>query len=173
MTVTNVTELKEFVAHAPVEFHFFLKGPLSQWSPSPFVYEGITYPTAEHYMMACKARHFNDLNTLSYILKATTPSEAKDYGRVVRPYDDASWAEVRAFHVYNGNIAKFYSNKKHAELLLSTGDKILVEANPRDNIWGIGLSETDEDRLDPKKWKGENLLGFILMRVRDALRMAR
>lgn len=54
--------------------------------------------------------------------------------------------------------------------LLSTGDRVLVEASPMDRIWGIGLAADDERALDPSRWRGLNLLGFALMEARDRLR---
>jgi len=53
--------------------------------------------------------------------------------------------------------------------LLSTGNKILVEASPYDKIWGIGMDKENPNALNPEKWNGENLLGFALMEVRDEL----
>lgn len=54
-------------------------------------------------------------------------------------------------------------------LSLRTGDAVLVEASPRDRIWGIGMSASHPDATDPRKWLGENLLGFALMKARAAL----
>ena len=47
---------------------------------------------------------------------------------------------------------------------------LLVEASPYDNIWGIRLSASSSEAQDPMKWRGQNLLGFALMEVRDELR---
>ena len=52
----------------------------------------------------------------------------------------------------------------------STGDSVLVEASPYDNIWGIRLAASSPEAQDPMKWRGQNLLGFALMEVRDELR---
>ena len=70
--------------------------------------------------------------------------------------------------LYNqGLMAKFSQNEKLKDLLLSTGDSILAECAVKDRIWGIGLSMKDVDRLDKAKWKGQNLLGYALMLVRE------
>lgn len=69
-----------------------------------------------------------------------------------------------------GNFLKFSQNEKLKEFLLSTDNKIIVEASPYDAIWGIGMLETDRDAQNPLLWKGENLLGFALMEVRNELR---
>ena len=66
-------------------------------------------------------------------------------------------------------MAKFAQHPRLAAFLHGTGDRVVVEASPRDRIWGIGLAEDHVDATDPERWKGLNLLGFVLMDVRDAL----
>ena len=130
----------------------------------------MSYKTAEHYMMAGKAKLFNDLEILEQILKSDTPNQAKSLGRKVKNFDPQLWDEHKYEIVKQGNLLKFSQNEKFKEFLLSTNDKILVEASPYDTIWGIGMLETDSKAENPKQWKGENLLGFALMEVRDELR---
>ncbi|HEX8956575.1 MAG TPA: NADAR family protein [Burkholderiaceae bacterium] len=69
-----------------------------------------------------------------------------------------------------GNLAKFGQDAARKAFLLGTGDKVLVEASPVDAIWGIGLAKDDSAAARPHEWKGENLLGFALMEVRESLR---
>jgi ribA/ribD-fused uncharacterized protein len=63
----------------------------SQWYPSPFVIDGMTYKTAEHWMMVAKAKLFNDLEALDKIIRAETPKEAKDLGRGVSGFIPEVW----------------------------------------------------------------------------------
>ncbi|HRW09019.1 MAG TPA: NADAR family protein [Caldilineaceae bacterium] len=142
---------------------------LSQWFAAPFVIDGITYPTAEHFMMAEKARLFGDEATLAQILAAPHPGVAKALGRQVRDFDEAVWAEQRFDIVVRGNLTKFSQNEALQSYLLTTNEKILVEASPTDTIWGIGLAEIDQRVHDPRQWRGSNLLGFALMQVRAEL----
>lgn len=51
-----------------------------------------------------------------------------------------------------------------------SSSSVLVETAPRDTIWGIGLGEKNERARDPSRWRGQNLLGFALMKVREKLR---
>ena len=67
------------------------------------------------------------------------------------------------------NFEKFRQNPPLGEFLLSTGNAVIVEASPVDRIWGIGLAADDERATNPLQWRGENLLGFALMEVRDRL----
>jgi ribA/ribD-fused uncharacterized protein len=143
---------------------------LSQWFPASFVIEGITYSTAEHFMMAEKARVFGDAEMRRAAIAATSPAEAKAIGRSVRNYDDAIWSRERAMLVARGNEAKFGQNESLKSFLLSTKEKVLVEASPRDRIWGIGMGKNNPDALVPERWRGENLLGFALMAARDVIR---
>lgn len=143
---------------------------LSQWWPSPFVVDGVTYATAEHWMMAGKARLFGDVEAERRILAAGHPSVAKKEGRLVRGFDDAIWERERFGIVVEGSAHKFASDARLREFLLNTGERVLVEASPVDRVWGIGLAATDEGALDPKRWRGPNLLGFALMEARGRLR---
>lgn len=67
-------------------------------------------------------------------------------------------------------IEKFSQNSELLKLLLNTNDSILVEASPKDKIWGIGIRVDHVDFLNPDKWPGENLFVKALMEVRDKLK---
>ena len=84
--------------------------------------------------------------------------------------NDEVWDKAKYSIVLNGNYYKFTQNKEMMDFLLSTGDKILVEASPMDTIWGIGLSKDNEKAQNIAAWRGKNLLGFALMEVRDEIR---
>lgn len=146
------------------------KSCFSQWFPIQFEENGILYKTAEHYMMAGKAKLFNDQEILEKIVKAETPDQAKSLGRKVKNFDSKLWDEHKYEIVKNANLLKFSQNSKFKDFLLSTDNKILVEASPYDRIWGIGMLETDSRAKNPANWDGENLLGFVLMEVRDQIR---
>jgi ribA/ribD-fused uncharacterized protein len=87
----------------------------------------------------------------------------------VRNFDVSIWNSKAKNIVYKGNYAKFNQNEHLKKILLSTGNKILVEASPYDAIWGVGMSEDNPDIYDSKKWKGTNWLGEVLMQVREDL----
>ncbi|MFY1048116.1 NADAR family protein [Chryseobacterium sp. GP-SGM7] len=125
------------------------KAYFSQWFPFVFEENGITYKTAEHYMMAGKAKLFNDNETFEEILKSETPNQAKKLGRKVKNFDPQFWNEHKYEIVKQGNLLKFSENDKFKQFLLSTEDKILVEASPYDTIWGIGMSELDKRAENP------------------------
>ncbi|WBB64389.1 NADAR family protein [Streptomyces sp. WMMC500] len=142
---------------------------LSQWWPAAFTVDGVDYRSAEHWMMAAKARLFGDDVAAERILAARHPGEAKAEGRKVRGFDEAVWAAQRYDLVVRGNVAKFGQSGPLSAYLRGTGDRVLVEASPVDRIWGIGLAPTDDHVADPESWRGLNLLGFALMDARTLL----
>ncbi|MFI8826426.1 NADAR family protein [Streptomyces sp. NPDC053431] len=143
---------------------------LSQWWPSPFVVEGVRYATAEHWMMAEKARLFGDAEAEAAALSARSPAAAKAAGRLVRGFDEGRWTERRYDVVVAGSVHKFASDDALRGYLLGTGSRVLVEASPVDRIWGIGLAADAPEARDPDRWRGLNLLGFALMEARKRLR---
>lgn len=142
---------------------------LSQWWPAPFVVDGVSYATAEHWMMAAKARLFEDAEAERAALTAGTPAEAKKAGRLVRGFDDTVWARERFGIVVEGSVHKFSSDEALRAYLLGTRGRVLVEASPLDRVWGIGLAADDPRAQDPARWRGDNLLGFALMEARERL----
>lgn len=144
-------------------------GYLSNWYPSEFCIDEIHFTSMEQYMMYKKAVLFHDMKIALKILQTSDVAEIKRLGRAVSGYDENYWNGVRQIIVYQGLMAKFLQNAKLKDLLLSTGDSILVECAVKDRVWGIGLSMKDVDRLDKAKWKGQNLLGYALMLVRERL----
>lgn len=123
---------------------------LSQWYPARSVVSGITYETAEHFMMAGKARLFGDDDMLQRILVAPDPNAAKKLGRKVRGFDEERWREARLSLVTEGSEAKFGQSARLKAFLLGTADRVLVEASPFDRIWGIGMSAKNPDAADPR-----------------------
>lgn len=144
-------------------------GYLSNWYPTHFTVDGIEFSSMEQFMMYQKACCFHDASVANEILGTNDVAEIKKLGREVHGYDENTWNGVRQIVVYEGLKAKFSQNAELKAKLVDTGEAILAECAVRDQIWGIGLSMRDSNRLDRSKWKGKNLLGYALMMVREQL----
>ena len=152
------------------DFVFFWGGTYSQWCPSNFTIDGITYNCCEQYMMAKKALLFGDTHHYALIMKSKNPAEQKALGRKVKGFDKEKWEAVCRKIVYDANYAKFTQNPTMKAELMSTCDKELVEASPEDKIWGIGLHERDSKAWDKSTWQGTNWLGEAITQVRETLK---
>lgn len=158
-----------FWGHHPSKTGEVVKGCFSQWWASEFVHENVLYRTAEHWMMAQKAKLFKDEEIYQETLACMSPGKAKQLGRQVKNFDLEEWESQRYSIVKAGNRMKFDQNDPLRRFLLSTGKRVLVEASPHDTIWGVGMKEGDQGIENPNNWKGQNLLGFAIMEVRDEL----
>jgi len=140
---------------------------LSQWWAVPFTVDGVTYPHAEAFMMAGKAKLFGDRTAWDKITAGVSPAAAKALGKQVRGFDQATW-DAHAFGiVVAGTMAKFTQHAELGAFLASTSPRLLVEASPYDRIWGVGLAASNPAVASPATWRGRNLLGFALTHVRD------
>lgn len=148
--------------------YFWGEAPFSQWSPATFVVNGITYNCTEQWMMAEKARMFNDEETLAKIMAATHPRDQKKLGRQVKGFEVDKWNASAKDVVYAGNRAKFTQNPDMLAELLATTGTTLVEASPYDKIWGIGMSDFEAKGCGGRAgWRGLNWLGEVLTLLRD------
>ena len=158
-----------FWGHQPRRDGTIGKECLSQWWEAGFNVDEVHYPTAEHFMMAEKARLFDDEEVLDKIIKANHPGAAKKFGRQVRGFDEGRWTQARFDIVVRANTEKFSQNEILRDFLCATKQRVLVEASPVDRVWGIGLAADDDRAQHPHQWRGLNLLGFALMEVRARL----
>jgi ribA/ribD-fused uncharacterized protein len=178
MDLTTLLDLERRDRLPPLRFfwghHGEGPGPwmLSQWYPSPFTVDGVRYATAEHWMMAAKARLFGDDDALQRVLGTDDPVQAKAAGRAVRGFDAARWSEAADEVVLAGSIAKFTSTDELRWYLVGTAPAVLVEASPEDTVWGIGLTARHRDAWRPSRWRGTNRLGFALTAARERIARA-
>ena len=156
--------------------HIYFWGTfLSNWIPNDLSikFDGRVFTNSEQLFMYIKAMTFHDVETADRIVKeGTYPKSAKDLGRQVQNFDDKQWAILRENAMYTAVMAKFASSRELQEKLLDTYPKILVEGTPMDPVWGVMVHWKDDRILDERNWKGQNLLGEILMRVRQDLKSA-
>jgi ribA/ribD-fused uncharacterized protein len=124
---------------------------------------------AEKAIMLSKASIMNDTETFSKILNAKTPLEAKKLGREVKPFDQDIWDKNICNIAEDICLSKFSQNSNLKDILLSTGNKIIAEASPRDKIWGIGIGSKNPNTQNKTEWKGTNILGWALMEARESL----
>jgi len=136
-----------------------------------FTMEGHTFKSAEHAFQAYKAQTFGDMEIFQKILKAKSAQSAKAFGKKVKDFDETEWNAKREDVMREILRAKFTQNPELRKKLLETENKVLAEANPRDSFWGIGTSATTSIAKNPAKWKGENVLGELLMQLRTSLQM--
>lgn len=140
----------------------FPYGCFSNFFRSPIELDGKEWPTSEHYYQAQKATSFGDRES---IRNASTPKEAARLGRTLKEIR-SDWDQVKYNIMKIAVRAKFTQHEKLRNVLLSTGDKILVEwtegTELHDSIWG--------NARDKEGNPGKNLLGKALMEIRTELR---
>lgn len=154
------------------KFLFFWTGKdiYSNFYYSPFKHQRIMFKWSEQAIMWRKAKLFGADEIARQILLAQTPQECKNLGRSKKiPFDNKIWEENRE-KIYKEVLLDKFSNSNLKKMLLSTEDKTIAEASPYDTIWGIGLGQDHPFAEHPDKWKGLNLLGKVLMEVREELK---
>ncbi len=131
-------------------------GCFSNFAPYPISLEGKVWPTSEHYFQAQK---FLDEVHREAIRNVKSPMIAARMGRSRKRPLRPDWETVKDGVMRTAVLAKFSQHPEIREILLSTGDAQLVEHTTNDRYWGDGGDGS-----------GKNMLGQILMSVREELR---
>ena len=180
------TQIIAFCSHNKNKYNnTFLGGDeaiFSNWYPSTFTFskedfikylgvdsEKKTFVSVEQGLMFGKAILFEDTDLSMKIMKTDDPKIIKDFGRKVKGYDQDIWASHRYYYATGLILEKFKQNDDLLQILKKTGSATLVEGAWYDDVWGVGLKDTDPLIHDQKNWKGQNLLGKCLMKARDLL----
>jgi ribA/ribD-fused uncharacterized protein len=152
-------------------FFWGIKDPESNFYPTKFTYKNLEFNCSEQAYMWEKAMYFDDLESARKIHLLQRPGEQKKAGRLVKNFDPAIWGEVKTQYMYQVCMQKFSKefNPYLHDYLLGTGNAILVEASPFDKEWGIGLDAVEASSIPYDLWPGKNLLGKVLMCVREDL----
>lgn len=131
-------------------------GEFSNFAPYPIVLDKRTWPTSEHYFQAMK---FRDKGEQEQIRKARSPMIAARMGRDRKRKLRRDWESAKVNVMRQAVMAKFTQHEDLRQLLLATGDAKLIEHTENDDYWGDGGDGS-----------GKNMLGRILMDIRQVLR---
>jgi ribA/ribD-fused uncharacterized protein len=133
-------------------------GCFSNFSAHPFVLDGKRWATSEHYFQAQKF-----VTTVpeyaEQIRLVESPMKAANMGRSRKHRIREDWEQQKDDIMRKAVLAKFQAHKDIKEILISTGDALLVEKTTKDTYWGCGSDGT-----------GQNKLGLILMEVREIVK---
>ncbi|GAB4205248.1 MAG: NADAR family protein [Roseiflexaceae bacterium] len=131
-------------------------GCFSNFSSHGLQLKGKWWPTSEHYFQAQK---FPGTEHEEAIRLAKTPNQAARMGRERNRPLRRDWEQVKDGVMLDALRAKFRTHDDIRQILLDTGDEELIENAPNDYYWGIGADGS-----------GKNMLGKLLMQLRDELR---
>lgn len=143
-------------------------GYMSNFAKYSIKVDDKVFNCGEQYIMYTKAKLFNNPHWAEYIMSLDKPAMMKGAGRRVEHFDEKKWSDVIDNIADNCNLAKFTQHPSLTKKLLATGDSLIAEASPDDAIWGVGVGKAKAK--DPKNWRGRNVLGNSLMRVRQVIR---
>ena len=148
---------------------FYTNSIFSNFYPTTFFLDGEQFYSVEHYYQLEKAKYFGDEKTAAKMRATKNPWKHKRLGNKVKGFSESAWQGPRIDAMIKACEAKFTQDDYLWERLQETGKGILAEASPHCKFWGIGLKRWDKASLDHNKWKGKNVLGNILMRIRDEM----
>lgn len=147
--------------------------PYSNFHPTQITLENekVVHCSEQGYQEG-KAEFLGDKNAVEAIRKAKTAYACYRIGASIKAPQEKldDWYENHARDVmYDICYKKFHQNESLKEFLLASGDTEIIEANPHDERWGVGVGINHPDLFKAEKWKGTNWMGKILMQIREEL----
>ena len=149
-------------------FFYNRSSPLSNFFPAPVYIDGIKYKCTEQYYQCQKAEINGEESIATQIRLADDPLTCKRLAQSIK--ETQKWQTEKVRVMEKANMCKYQQHDHLRKVLLSTGDKTLAEASPRDTFWGIGIPMKSRAKTDHSQWKGDNRLGEILMNIRNQMK---
>ena len=146
-------------------FAFRSGSPLSNFYEQAYTVRGFTYHSGEHEFQLGKAMYFRDWDSFDAISKCKTPLEAKRLGRKVQNFDADLWS-LHSLAIMRQVCANRVQLESVQVALALSLDLDIVEAAPRDTIWGTGYGL---DRSAEGESRGYNKLGIIWTNTRTKI----
>jgi len=180
MTINNKQQLIDSLAQGnKFDFVFFggeglaqqvdARRCFSQWYMADFEVDGHRFVNSAHYVMAAKAKLFGDDEAYHKLLAVSSTDDIQTLGRSIQGFNEQLWLDNRMSIVETSVEQKFAQNPILMAFLKDSADKVIAEANPVDKIWATGVAEDDANATNPAEWRGDSLLGFVIMAVRSRL----
>ena len=138
----------------------------SNFYPTNFALNGATYHSSEQLIQHQKVLYCNDYEAANKIMLTKSALACKQLSYSINNYDHQGWTNAVNERCCEGLRAKFTQNPSLLRILLSTGDKLLVECS-KDNIWGTGVPLYRWDCLQKRHWNGNGKLSDLLMEIRN------
>lgn len=132
---------------------------------------GVQYMCSEQYLMKKKQEmfDFDNEHLADAIMSSDNPAMIKAFGRKVGYFDEDTWNKRKYQVMCDALYLKFTQNDDIRMKLIQTGNVLIAEASPTDKVWGIGMSKDEASGSTQNQWRGTNLLGFALIRVREQI----
>ena len=140
--------------------------PFSNFHRCAFRVNDKWFHSSEQYIQMKKALYFGDQAVARKIEAADDALECKRISREIKSFDADAWNEIAGTETYLGISEKFRQNTELKNTLIQTGDKNIVECS-YDKIWGSDIHLNNVNALNKETWVGNNLLGKILMDIRN------
>ena len=131
-------------------------GEFSNFALFPIKIGGKYWPTSEHYFQAMK---FESKKDQKLVRCSNNPFEAARIGRSRKKKIKKNWDYIKNNVMKEALLCKFTQHDDLKQLLITTEDSILIEHTDSDNYWGDGGNG-----------KGKNMLGKLLMEVREKIK---
>ena len=135
---------------------------------TPIYVDGKTYNCNEQYYTYMMANYFDDHDSMKLSMSTDDPYELVALQKKVKNFDRHVWAPEAERILYLANLAKYTQNAVARRALLNTKDDILGEGS-FNKTWGIGGSISNSRFTDVRNWTGSNIMGKILMNIRQSL----
>lgn len=136
-------------------------------------FQSTIYHSAKQAIFAELAKLFGDQENLEKIMSSETADEITYSVKNISDENATKWNEAIKKLMYDVNLAKFNQYAELSGRLIETRNAIIGAYEPNDTLIGIGIASENPLAKNPINWAGQNILGKVLMEIRETLKKQR